>query len=123
MADTASWTELETWDNATFQDAFEFGTAGDTSWSFTNQNFRMDIKGNADDTVPLLTLLSTSNDIVVDDAVNRILHFNVSESTLTAALTPGCYVYDLIMYDGSSPPVRVPLMRGTFELKHGVTGG
>jgi hypothetical protein len=123
MADTCAHVDLIIFDNATFEDAFQFGVTGDTTWSFTGQNFRMDIKGSPDDAVALLSLLSSAGQIVVDDAVTRVLHFNVPESAIQAALTPGEYVYDLIMFDASVPPVRVPLMRGCVTVCHGISGG
>lgn len=123
MVDTCARVDLLIFDNVTFEDAFQFGTTGDTSWSFTGQNFRMDIKGSPDDAAALLSITSGAGEIVVDDAVQRILHFNVPEATLTAALTPGDYVYDLIMYDGSTPAVRVGLMRGSICVAHGISGG
>lgn len=115
-------------DNATLEDAVQFDPKGATgpavgAWSLTNQNFRMDIKRRREDANPLLTLTSASGQIVTVDPVQRVVQFNVPETVLTAALTPGRYVYDFIMFDNSVPPVRVPLMFGTFDLRHGVTGG
>lgn len=121
MALTASHTDLATADSGTFQDAFRFGTLGDTSWSFGGMSFHMDIKGSSDDAAALLSLTTANGRIVVDDAVNRVLHFNVTQSDLEAALVPGCYVYQLVMIDGSSPPVRTPLMYGNLTIIHGVT--
>jgi hypothetical protein len=123
MVDTCARVDLLVFDNLTFEDAFQFGVSGDTTWNFTDQNFRMDVKGTPDDAAPLLTLLSTAGQIVVDDAVARVLHFNVPESVIQAALTPGEYVYDLVMFDGSTPPVRVGLMRGSLCVAHGISGG
>ena len=71
----------------------------------------------------MLSLTSAAGQIVVDDTVNRILHFNVPEATLTAVLIPGEYTYDLVMYDNSSPPVRIQLMHGCFRVEEGITGG
>lgn len=123
MVDTCARVDLLIFDNVTFEDAFQYGVTGDTTWSFTGQNFRMDIKGSEEDTTFLLSLTSGAGEIVVDDAVTRVLHFNVPEATISAALTPGEYVYDLVMYDGSTPAVRVGLMRGTLCVVHGITGG
>lgn len=109
--------------NATWQSAMQLGTPGDTSWSFTNQNFRMDIKRSVEDTSPLLSLTSGAGTIVVDDPINRVFHFNVPESTITANLPVGEYVYDFVMYDGSSPPVRVRLMKGRIKVVIGESGG
>ena len=124
QAVTAARIDIVTPDNATWTDAFQFGIAGDTSWSFTGQNFRLDIKGNKyTQTAALLSLTSGAGQLVVQDAVQRILQMNVPEATLTGALVPGEYQYDLIMYDTSNPVVRIALMYGKFELTHGVTGG
>lgn len=122
MADTAAKVDMVITNNATWMDAFQFGTVGDTSWNFTGQNFRMDIKGNKDQTVALLTLLSTNGTIVVDDVTQRILHLNVPDATITGALVPGEYQYDFIMYDSSNPVVRVLLMQGEIKVRQGVTG-
>lgn len=105
----------------TWRDAFQFGTAGDTTWSFTSQTIHMDVKASSDDTLALLSLTTANGRIIVDDATQRILHFNVDETTLQAALHPGDYVYDLVMLDGSSPAIRVPLMQGTVTIQQGVT--
>lgn len=118
---TAAIIDIAASNNVTLQDAFQFGTAGDTSWSFTGQNFKLEIKASRDDVAPLITLASTSGKIVVDDAVQRILHLNVDETTLQASLNVGEYVYDLVMYDGGTPPIRVLLMQGKFCLSQGVT--
>ena len=123
MADTAARVNLKIQDNATFNDAFQFGVAGDTSWSFVGQNFRMDVKASREDSVALASFLSTGGQIVVDDAVNRVLHFNVPEATIQTNLPPAEYQYDLIMYDNSVPSVRVPLMKGEICVTHGISGG
>lgn len=112
--------------NATFQDALQFdppvpGMTG-PAWSFTGQSFRMDVRPNHE-TAALVSFTSASNQIVVDDVVQRILHFNVPESVISAALIPGCYIYDLIMFDGSNPPVRVQIAHGKFTVTDGITGG
>lgn len=110
--------------NATWEDAFQFGTVGDTSWSFTGQNFRCDVKGSRYDAAPILTLTSGAGQIVVDDPVNRVLHFNVPEATVQASLPPDAeYVFDFIMYDNSTPAVRVQLMHGEIFVQQGVSGG
>lgn len=110
-------------DNATWADALQFGTDGDTTWSFTGQNFRMDIKGDREDTAALLSLTSGAGEIVVDDADTRVLHFDVPEATIQAALVPGCYLYDFVMIDDGDSTIRVTLMHGTIEVVHGITGG
>lgn len=121
MAQTASVVNITTGDNQTLADAFQFGTVGDTSWSFTGQSFKMDIKASRDDTTPLLELTSAGGTIGIDDVVQRVLHLNVPDTTIQADLPCGEYVYDLIMFDGSVPPLRVPLMQGKLFVKRGVT--
>ena len=114
---------------------FPIGTTG-PNWTLTGMNFRLDIKGNVEQAAPLLSINSqpvNSTLIVTDDAINRVIHFNVPEAVLTGAtgatgatgigLLPGRYVYDFIMYDGSSPPVRTQLMHGEFKVTDGITGG
>ena len=112
-------------DNATFGDALQFdppvsGVTG-PAWTFTGQEFRLDLKANAE-SATLLSLLSTAGQIVVDDVTLRILHFNVPYTVISAALIPGEYIYDFIMYDASAPPVRVALAHGAFIVTDGVTG-
>lgn len=112
--------------NATFSDALQFDppVAGVTgpSWSFTGQNFRMDVRPNHELTT-LVSFKSADGQIVVDDVDERILHFNVPQTVIQAALIPGSYLYDLIMFDGSNPPIRVALAHGKFVVVHGVTAG
>lgn len=119
---TSAWVDLSVANNGTWQDAFQFGTAGDTSWSFTGEAFIMEVKASRNDVAdPLFTLSTALGSIVVDDAVLRVLHFNVPDATLQAALPVGEYVYDLVMFDTSVPPVRTPLMQGRVFIKQGVT--
>lgn len=118
--------DLVTANNATFTDALQFdppvpGVTG-PAWSFTGQSFRLDVRPNSE-TAPLLSLSSADGQIVVDDVVARILHFNVPETIIAGALIPGSYFYDLIMFDGSTPPVRVALAHGRFVVTDGITGG
>jgi hypothetical protein len=113
--------------NATFGDALQFdppvpGVTG-PAWSFSGQNFRLDIKPNFETALPLLSLTSAAGQIVVDDVTQRILHFNVPESVIAAALIPGCYLYDFVMYSNDVPPIRVVLSHGKFSVTDGVTGG
>lgn len=113
--------------NATFNDSIQFdppvpGVVG-PAWTLTNQNFQLDIKANWESAVALLSISSAAGQIVVDDTTQRILHFNVPDSIIQAALIPGCYIYDFIMFDGAAPPVRVQLMHGEFFVGDGVTGG
>jgi len=118
---TAARVNIEIANNATFNDAFIFDQ-GATDWSFTGKTFKMEIKANKFDVTPILTLTSAGGTIVVDDAVQRILHFNVPDTTILSSLPVAEYQYDLIMLDASSPAVRVPLMRGEIKVTQGVTG-
>ena len=106
--------------NTTLLDAFQFGLSTDT-WTLTGQNFKMEMKASRDDVTPLLTITSGAGQIVVDDVINRVIHLNVADTVISVALPVGQYVYDLIMYDNSSPAVRTMLMQGHFYVKQGVT--
>lgn len=121
MARTCAVVNITVLNTVTWLDAFQFGRAADTTWSFVGQNFHLEIKASRDDAAALLSLSSLDGTIVVDDAVQRVLHINVTEAAVQAALPVGTYVYDLVMYDGSTPPIRVPLMQGEVEVKQGVT--
>ena len=61
--------------NMTWIDAFQFGTVGDTTWSFTGQNFRLDIKGNRDQTAALLSpdlcLTAIDPDVILSDSMSE----------------------------------------------------
>lgn len=119
---TSAKVNIEIANNVTWEDAFKFGTDGDTTWSFTGQSFIMELKADRDDAAALFTLSTTNGRIVVDDVVQRILHFNVPFTDLQAALPPYTeYQYDLVMYDTSSPAIRVALMHGEVKVKQGVT--
>lgn len=131
-ANTSAHVDIITQNNATWMDAFQFaqptgptGVTGNTGpyWTFSNKSFRLDIKGNSEQS-PLLSLTSGAGQIVVDSVSQCILHFNVPEATLQAAMPPGKYYFDFIMVDASvTPNVRIPLMHGTFTLTDGVTEG
>jgi hypothetical protein len=118
---TAAKVDMTIANNATWEDAFIFDQ-GATGWSFAGQAFKMDIKANKYDVTPILTLTSTGGEIVVDDVVQRILHFNISDTVIQASLPVAEYQYDLIMIDGSNPVIRVPLMSGEIKVRQGVTG-
>lgn len=121
---TVARVDMTAANNGTWQDAFRFGDPADLTWSFAGQSFRADIKADPFSSVALLTTSDALGTVVVDDTVQRVLHFNVSEAALLAAgLVPGMYWYDLIMFDGSSPSVRVPLMKGKLHITLGITGG
>lgn len=111
--------------NATFNESYQFDppVAGviPPTWTLY-PNFRLDVKGYFDQPAPVVSFTSAASQIIVDDAVQRVIHFNVPETAL-APLVPGRYLYDLIMFDNSVPPVRVPLMHGEFVVTDGVTGG
>lgn len=121
MAITCAIVDLTNQDNQTIQDALQFGTLGDTTWSFAGMSFKMEVKASRDDATPLVTWTSGGGQIVVDDAVNRVLHLNVPDTVVQALLPPAEYVYDLLMLDGSTPPIRTPLVQGRFIIKRGVT--
>jgi hypothetical protein len=122
MAQTAACVDIYSLNTATLQDAFQFGDADDTSWSFTGMTFEMEVKASREDATPLLTLTSGAGEIVVDDAALRVLHLNVSPADVQAALPCGEYVYDLVMIDPApTPDVITPLMQGRLFIKQGVT--
>ena len=118
---TSAHVDLEIDNNVTWMDAFQFGTPGDFTWSLLNQNFEMDVKYNRYDKVALLSLKSVVGSIIIDDIIQRVIHFNVGPATLQATLNPGVYVYDLVMLDGSTPPLSVALMHGKVSVGQGVT--
>jgi hypothetical protein len=118
--------KISTAKNGTFMEAFQFDppVAGVPTPVWTlYPNFRMDIKAYLEQTSPLVSLTSASGQIVIDDAVQRLIHFNVPETILFPTLSVGEYLYDLIMFDNSSPALRVPLLHGPFILTDGVSGG
>lgn len=116
---TSAKVDLRIDNNGTWMDAFQFGEPDDTTWTLTGQTFELDVQRNPYDTLPLLSLSTDNGRIVIDDVVQRVIHFNVSPADLQANLRPGTYVYDLVMVDGSE--VRVPLMHGTLQVQQGVT--
>lgn len=120
MARTAACVDIWVANNGTFSDAFRFGVEGDTSWSFVNKTFEMEVKASRDDTTALAEYTSGDNEIVVDDLVERVLHFNVAPVSIQTDLPPGQYVYDLLMTD-TVTGVVTPLMQGTLYIKQGVT--
>lgn len=118
---TCAIVDITILNTGTWLDAFRFGTPGDTSWSMVGQNFHLEVKASRDDAAALLSLTTGAGTIVVDDVVQRVIHLNVPMTAIQAALPVGIYVYDLVMYDGATPPVRIPLMQGEIEVKQGVT--
>lgn len=119
VASTVAIVDITALNTATLQDAFEFDPDG--TWTFTGQSFHMEVKASSDDPAALASWTSAGGTIVVDDVANRVLHLNVSEAALQAALPAGQYVYDLVMFDASVPPIRVPLMQGILYIVQGVT--
>lgn len=111
--------------NETFAAALQFDPprAGVTgpAWSFVGQKFRLDVKSNLEGAA-LASWTSDAGEIVVDDTTQRVLHFNVPDTAIQAALIPGDYIYDLIMYDTAVPPVRVQIAHGNFVVTDGITG-
>ena len=116
---TSAHVDLRIDNNGTWMDAFQFGTPDDTSWTLVGQKFELDVQRNPYDLVPALHLDTDTNRIIIDDAVQRVIHFNVAPADLQANLTPGSYVYDLVMVDASN--TRVPLMHGQLVVAQGVT--
>jgi len=108
--------------NVTWDDQFQFGHSSDTSWNLNNKSFIMDIKAMDIDATPLLSLSSTLGHFVVDDPIARVMHMNVDDHTIRAALPAGAtYQYDLIMIDPAFNNSRDALMSGTIQVRQGVT--
>jgi len=116
---TAANVDLKIANNGTWMDAFQFGFPDDTTWTLLGQSFKLDVQLNQFDTTPLLTLSTSDGRIIVDDINQRVIHFNVAPSDIQTNLSPGTYVYDLVMFDGSNN--IVPLMYGALEVVQGVT--
>jgi len=104
----------------TWQDAFQFGQPGDFTWQLTT-NWEMEIKLDRFQTTPLLNPSTANGQIVVDDINQRVIHLNVGPATIQAALMPGVYVFDLVMFDGSTPAIRTVLMHGQLRVIQGVS--
>lgn len=117
---TSAHVDIAVSKNESFNEAFQFDDATVTTWDFTGCSFRMDLKGNFEQVATTISFVSGAGQITVDNVALRILHFNVADNVLQAALVPGRYVYDLIMTDASS--VRTQLMHGDFIFAEGVTG-
>ena len=116
---TSARVDLAIDNNGTWMDAFQFGEQDDTTWTLNDMTFELDVQRNAYDLIPLLSLTSDNARIVVDDATKRVLHFDVAAEDIQASLTPGTYLYDLVMVDAQDR--RVPLMHGSLEVTQGVT--
>lgn len=118
---TSARVDLRIDDNATWSDAFQFGAPDDTTWDLSGQGFELDVQLNPYDIVPLLSLSTDNGRIVIDDIVQRVIHFNVDPQDIQDNLYPGTYIYDLVMVDTSSPALRVALMHGQLFVNRGVT--
>lgn len=108
--------------NADFIDAIQFdppvpGVTG-PAWDLTGATFSMEVTRNKEST-PLLTITSAASEIVTDSETDRIIHFDVAQADIAAALIPGTYIYDLIMTTAESK--RVALMHGKFTVTDGIT--
>src|SRR5262245_17786325 len=94
---TSARVDMEIDNNATWEDAFQFGTPGDITWDLNGATFEVDVQRNPYDEIPLLSLTSANARIIVDDPIQRVLHFRVAASDIQASLEPGSYFYDLVM--------------------------
>jgi len=120
---TASRQDLKISNNVTWQDAFQF-TPEATDWTLEGQMFELDVQRNPYDASPLLSLSSAENEIIIADVIKRVVYMNVDAQAIQESLSPGIYVYDLVMIAGNDPAppaVRVALMYGTLEVVQGVT--
>lgn len=117
---TSAHVDLAIDNNGTWQDAFQFGTPGDTTWTLSGQHFLMDVKRDRYDASSLLSLTTGGGTIVTDDVTQRVVHLNVTAAAIQAALPPGSYVYDFVMIDDTTG-VRVPLMHGHVRVRQGVS--
>jgi hypothetical protein len=116
---TSATVLLQVDNNGTWSDAFQFGDPEDTTWDLNGCTFELDVQRNPYDAVPLLQLSTSNGRIIVDDVIQRVIHFDVAPLDIQGALDPGVYVYDLVMIDGSG--IRTPLMHGTLTIEQGVT--
>jgi|ERR1700735_5133881 len=116
---SASQVDIITANTITFSDAIQFGLSTDT-WTLAGMTFEFTIKASRSDAANLAQWTSGAGQIIITDPINRIITFNVPESVIAAALQVGKYVYDLVMFDGSSPPIRTMLMQGHLYIQQGV---
>ncbi len=119
MAVIVARVDIDITNNAYWDDQFQFGVLGDTSWSFTGCSFLLDVKPLPSTGPASLSLSSAAATIVVDDPIGRVLHFYVPDTTIIAQLPVGMYYYDLIMVAASGQ--RDPLMWGKLKVIQGVT--
>jgi hypothetical protein len=116
---TSARVDLQIDNNGTWMDAFQFGEPDDLTWTLAGQTFELDVQRDPYDLVPKLSCSTANNRIIVDDEIQRVIHMNVEPDDIQTSLTPGTYVYDLVMVDTSNR--RVPLMHGTLEVTQGIT--
>ena len=116
---TSALVDLRIDNNGTWMDAFQFGKPGDTTWTLDGQTFELDVQLSPYDLTPLMHLSTGNGMILVDDTIQRVIHFKVDAALIQSSLTPGVYVYDLVMVDASN--LRVPLMHGSLTVVQGVT--
>ena len=108
--------------NQWWDDQFQFGDPADQTWTFTGLNFYLGIKKHESDTTYVATFTSLAGQIVVEDAINRVLGMLVPDTTLRAVLSPGKYIYDLIMVNPVGGQTD-GLMYGDLEVVTGITIG
>lgn len=106
--------------NVFWDDQLQFGILGDTSWSFTGCTFLCDVKVSPGTGPALLSTSTGAGTIVTDDAIGRVLHFLVPDTTILAQLPCGEYHYDLIMVNTATGE-RDALMYGKLCVTNGVT--
>jgi hypothetical protein len=116
---TSARVDLRIDNNGTWMDAFQFGEPDDTTWTLDGQTFELDVQRDPYDKVPLLHMSTADGTIVIDDTVQRVIHFKVDATNIQSVLYPGVYVYDLVMVDVTG--TRVPLMHGSLTVTQGVT--
>jgi hypothetical protein len=106
--------------NTSLSEAWQFWDANDTTWNLNGCSFAMDIQVTYYDLAPKMSLSSAAGTIVVADPVQRVIYLNADSTAVQAALTPGVYVYDLVMTDALG--VKTALLHGFVKVSQGVTG-
>jgi len=105
---TSAQVNLKISNNGTWQDAFQFGDPDDLTWTLAGQMFELDVQRNPYDAEPLLALSSSENEIVIADVIQRVIYMNVDASVIQESLSPGTYVYDLVMIRSCrASPIRL----------------
>jgi hypothetical protein len=121
MAISLTIVDFEIKNNVWWTDILQLGCSDDTSWDINNKSFHMALKVKDTDTTVVLLLSTADSTIVVDDPVQRIIHVNVTDTAIRAALTAGSsYVYDLVMIDDITSE-RNPICQGSVAVLQGVT--